>query len=162
MEQKELCISDKFWDFIEANVSNYHERDDVLRQTELQNFIDGHESAVQGITREEAILLRDNILHGLCAEAIAAFTGEAVSGNGYLRDYAEVLADIAYEAGARKFRSTGNSRDTISTLIEWADEFSQLHKDTDWIDKEYLDEIYNFTEEKLQTASAGNDPDTED
>ena len=67
-------ITDDFWDFIEANVPNYHERDDVLRQSELQLFIDGHESPVAGITREEAILLRNNILHGLFAEAVAAFT----------------------------------------------------------------------------------------
>lgn len=74
MELKDLQITDDLWDFIEANVPNYHERDDVMRQAALQLFIDGHESSVSGITREEAILLRDNILHGLFAEAIEAYT----------------------------------------------------------------------------------------
>ena len=74
MEQNNIPITNSFWDFIEANVLNYHERDDVSRQAELQNFINGHESSVTGITREEAILLRDNILHQLFVEAIAAFT----------------------------------------------------------------------------------------
>ena len=161
MELKDLHITDSFWDFIEANIPDHDKRTDTLRQSELQNFIDGHESTVAGITREEAILLRDNILHRLFAEAIAAFTGETVSGSGYLRDYAEALADIAYEAGKRRFRLSGNSRETIGTLIHWADEFSRRHKDTDWIDKEYLDEIYNFTEEKLQTAQSGSDPESE-
>ena len=92
MELKDLHITDSFWDFIEANIPDHDKRTDTLRQSELQNFIDGHESTVAGITREEAILLRDNILHRLFAEAIAAFTGETISGSGYLRDYAEALA----------------------------------------------------------------------
>ena len=74
MGMKDLQITDDLWEFIEANVPNYHERDDVMRQGELQLFIDGHESPVAGITRDEAILLRDNILYGLFAEAVAAFT----------------------------------------------------------------------------------------
>ena len=74
MKIKDLPITNSFWDFIEANVPNYHERDDVMRQAALQLFIDGHESSVSGITREEAILLRDNIMHKLFAEAIEAFT----------------------------------------------------------------------------------------
>ena len=157
-------ITDDLWDFIEANVPNYHERDDVMRQAQLQLFIDGHESPVAGITRDEAILLRDNILHGLFAEAVAAFTAKQpveVPGGISLYDYAEALADIAYEAGKRRLRLSGNSRETIGTLIHWADEFSRRHKDTDWIDKEYLDEIYNFTEEKLRTAQSGSDSESE-
>lgn len=74
MKLQDLQITDGLWDFIEANIQNHGEREDVMHQNELQNFIDGHESSVQGITREEAILLRNNILHGLFAEAIAAFT----------------------------------------------------------------------------------------
>ena len=161
MELKDLQIPDDLWDFIEANVPDYHERDDVMRQTELQLFINGHESSVSGITREEAIMLRDNILHQLFAEAIEAFTGEAISGNGYLRDYAETLADIAYEIGRRRCRLSENSRETIGTIIRWADEFSRLHRDTDWNDKEYLDEIYDFTERKLRNALQDSNADTE-
>ena len=43
MELKDLQITDDLWDFIEANVPNYHEREEVLRQAQLQLFIDGHE-----------------------------------------------------------------------------------------------------------------------
>ena len=74
MKLKDLQITDDLWDFIEANVPNYHEREEVMRQAQLQLLIDGHESPVAGITRDEAILLRDNILHGLFAEAVAAFS----------------------------------------------------------------------------------------
>ena len=38
----------------------------------------------------------------------AALPGNVLS----LRDYAEVLVDIAYEAGRRKFRPSDNSRDS--------------------------------------------------
>lgn len=67
-------ITAEFWDFIESTVPDYYEREDVLHQAELQNFIDGHDSRIQGITRDEALLLRDRILYKLFAEAIAAFT----------------------------------------------------------------------------------------
>lgn len=165
MEQRtDLHITDRFWDFIEANVPNYHERDDVMRQTELQLFIDGHESPVRGITREQALAERDEILLRLYHEAIDRFTGKlpvSITGEDDLHDYAEALVDIAYEAGARGFRPTGNSRDTISTIIAWANEFSRKHRDTDWAEVEYLDEIYNFTDEKLKSTPSEDDPDRE-
>lgn len=104
MKPINLPITDPFWDFIEANVPDYHERDDVMRQAALQLFIDGHESSVSGITREEAILLRDNILYRLFAEAIEAFTHrtpeeeelekrlDTIYGNENLRErFAEIL-----------------------------------------------------------------------
>lgn len=75
MEQhSNLHITGRFWDFIEANVPNYHERDDVMRQAALQLFIDGHESQVQDITREQALSERNEILFRLYHEAIEAFT----------------------------------------------------------------------------------------
>ena len=164
MTLNNLPINDSFWDFIEANVPDYSKRDDVSRQSELQLFIDGHESSVQGITRQEAVLLRDNILHGLFAEAIQSFTARTplvTPGNVSLRYYAETLADIAFQAGAKRFRPTGNSRDAISTVIEWADEFSRLHKDTDWNTAEYLDEIEKFTEKKLNQTPCEDNPKAE-
>ena len=145
-------ITDDLWDFIEANVPNYHERDDVMRQAQLQLLIDGHESPVAGITREEAILLRDNILHGLFAEAVAAFTAKQpveVPGGISLHDYAETLADIAYECGYRRFRYDNDSRTKISQIIAWANEFSQSHAYTDWAETEYLDKINEFMQSKL-------------
>lgn len=162
MELKDLQITDELWDFVEANVPNYHERDDVMRQAALQLFIDGHESPVQGITREEALCERNEILFRLYHEAIDHFTRKlpvSIAGENDLRDYAETIADIAYEAGARGFRPTGNSRDTISTIIAWADEFSRQNQDTDWIDKEYLDEIHDFTQQKLNAHPSEDDPD---
>lgn len=157
-------ISDRLWDFVEANVPNYHERDDVMRQAQLQLFIDGHESPVQGISREQALAERDGILLRLYHEAIDHFTSKLpvlISGESDLRDYAETIADIAYEAGARGFRPTGNFRDTISTIIAWAGEFTRQNQGTDWIDKEYLDEIYDFTQRKLNTHPNEDDPDQE-
>lgn len=73
-----------------------------------------------------------------------------ITGETNLRDYAEVIADIAYEAGAQGFRPTGNSRDTIDTIISWANEFTRHHQDTDWNEVEYLDAIYEFTDQKLK------------
>lgn len=160
MKNSDLSITDSFWNFIEANVPNYHEREDVLHQGELQLFIDGHESTVQGITREEAFLLRDKILYGLFAEAIATFTARhpvEFPGNVSLRDYSETLVDIAYEVGRRQYRLSSNSRETVRTIIGWADEFSRRHENTDWSTIEYLDEIDNFTEEKLRTARTRHD-----
>ncbi len=162
MALNNLPINDSFWDFIEANVPDYSKRDDVSHQSELQLFIDDHESSVQGITRQEAILLRDNILHGLFAEAIQSFTTRTplvTPGNVSLRYYAEALADIAFQAGAKRFRPTGNCRDAISTVIDWADEFSRMHKDTDWNTTEYLDEIEKFTEKKLNQTPCEDNPD---
>lgn len=70
-----LNITTEFWDFIEANVPNYYTRQDVLRQANLQTFIDqGDDTYVKGITREEAIAERDRILLRLYGEAIAAHT----------------------------------------------------------------------------------------
>lgn len=124
MEMYKTIITDDLWDFIEANVPNYHEREEVLRQAQLQLLIDGHESPVAGITREEAIMQRDNILHGLFAEAVAAFTAKQpveVPGGTSLHDYAETLADIAYECGTRRFRYGSDSRMKITRIIAWAE-----------------------------------------
>ena len=46
----------------------------MLRQSELQLFIDGKESSNIGLTREEAIRERDFILYRIYAESIDAFT----------------------------------------------------------------------------------------
>ena len=69
-----MFITNESWDFIERNVPHYYTRDDVLRQSELQLFIDGHESEITGLTREQAIVERDRILLRLYGEAIAAHT----------------------------------------------------------------------------------------
>ena len=131
---------------------------------ELQNFLDGHESPEFGLNRDEAAAERDRLQLRIYAEAITAFMkrqSAALPGNVSLRDYAEALVDIAYEAGRRKFRPSDNSRDTAATLIAWGDEFSRQHEDTDWTEKEFLDEIYRFTAEKLQSVPNKDDPNAE-
>ena len=132
--------SDLTADFVECSLPEYPTRYDVFRLGELQNFLDGHESPDFGLNRDEAAAERDRL---------------------QLRIYAEVLVDIAYEAGRRKFRPSDNFRDTAATLIAWGDEFSRRHEDTDWAEKEYPDEIYRFTGEKLRSVPSKDDPNAE-
>ena len=131
---------------------------------ELQNFLDGHESPEFGLNRDEAAAERDRLQLRIYAEAITAFMKRqpaALPGNVSLRDYAEVLVDIAYEAGRRKFRPSDNSRDTAATLIAWGDEFSRQHGDANRMEKEYPDEIYRFTAAKLRSVPSKDDPNAE-
>ena len=148
--------SDLTADFVECSLPEYPTRYDVFRLGELQNFLDGHESPEFGLNRDEAAAERDRLQLRIYAEAITAFMKRqpaALPGNVSLRDYAEALVDIAYEAGRRKFRPSDNSRDTAATLIAWGDEFSRQH--------EFLDEIYRFTAEKLQSVPNKDDPNAE-
>ena len=132
--------SDLTEDFVERCLPEYPTRYDVFRLGELQNFLDGHESPEFGLDRDEAAAERDRL---------------------QLRIYAEALVDIAYEAGRRKFRPSDNSRDTAATLIAWGDEFSRQHGDANRTEKEYLDEIYRFTDEKLRSVPNKDDPNAE-
>lgn len=146
-------INKKIWAFIEANISNYHDRQDVRRLKELQNYIDWKESTIKDMPVETAIAQRNEILLNLYQEAIDNFVTKlpvTITGESDLRDYAEAIADIAYEAVTQGLRPTENSRETISTIINWADEFTRQHQDTDWNEVEYLDTIYEFTEQKLK------------
>ena len=151
-------------DFVERCLPEYRTRYDVFRLGELQNFLDGHESPEFGLNRNEAAAERDRLQLRIYAEAIADFMKRqpaALPDNVSLRDYAEVLVDIAYEAGRRKFRPSDNSRDTAATLIAWGDEFSRQHGDANRMEKEYPDEIYRFTAEKLRSVPSKNDPNAE-
>ena len=124
--------SDLTEDFVERCLPEYPTRYDVFRLGELQNFLDGHESPEFGLNRDEAAAERDRLQLRIYAEAITAFMkrqSAALPGNVSLRDYAEALVDIAYEAGRRKFRPSDNSRDTAATLIAWGDEFSRQHEE---------------------------------
>ena len=132
--------SDLTADFVECSLPEYPTRYDVFRLGELQNFLDGHESPEFGLDCDEAAAERDRL---------------------QLRIYAEALVDIAYEAGRRKFRPSDNFRDTAATLIAWGDEFSRQHGDANRTEKEYLDEIYRFTDEKLRSVPSKNDPNAE-
>ena len=151
-------------DFVERCLPEYHTRYDVFRLGELQNFLDGHESPEFGLDRDEAAAERDRLQLRIYAEAITAFMKRqpaALPDNVSLRDYAEVLVDIAYEAGRRKFRPSDNSRDTITTLIAWGDEFFRQHGVANRMEKEYPDEIYRFTDEKLRSVPSKDDPNAE-
>ena len=156
--------NDLIEDFVERSLPEYHTRYDVFRLGELQNFLDGHESPEFGLDRDEAATERDRLQLRIYAEAVTAFMKRqpaVFSGNVSLRDYAGALVDIAYEAGRRKFRPSDNSRDTVATLIAWGDEFSRQHGNTDWTEKEYLDEIYRFIDEKLRSVPSKDDPNAE-
>ena len=152
------------YDFIPSAETAPQTTNDVFRLGELQNFLDGHESPEFGLNRDEAAAERDRLQLRIYAEAITAFMKRqpaALPGNVSLRDYAEALVDIAYEAGRRKFRPSDNFRDTAATLIAWGDEFSRQHGDANRTEKEYLDEIYRFTDEKLRSVPSKNDPNAE-
>ena len=87
------------------------------------------------------------------AEAITAFMKRqpaALPGNVSLRDYAEALVDIAYEAGRRKFRPSDNFRDTAATLIAWGDEFSRQHGDANRMESTPT----RFTDSPLRSCKA--------
>ena len=130
----------------------------------MQNFLDDHESPELGLDCDEAAAERDRLQLRIYAEAITAFMKRqpaAFPDNVCLRDYAEALFDIAYETGRRKFRPSDNFRDTAATLIAWGDEFSRQHGDANRTEKEYPDEIYRFTDEKLRGVSNKDDPNAE-
>ncbi|MDC1809087.1 hypothetical protein POZ03_01265 [Bacteroides uniformis] len=71
-----------------------------------------------------------------------------------LADYKEVIADIAYEAALAGYKED-NSRETIDRIIAWADEFTAIHKDTDWDMTDYLETVYRFADGKLETVNMG-------
>lgn len=68
-------MTHEFWDFIEKYLPDYHTRDDVIRQSELQQYIDGNDSSLAdeleiGDAEDELHL----ILYNLYIEAIDAYT----------------------------------------------------------------------------------------
>jgi hypothetical protein len=74
---------------------------------------------------------------------------EAITDDPKIRSFAESLADISQLAGQFGFYS-GNSREDIDLFIDWAEEFEVKHKDTDWAEIEYMDEIEKFAMEKIE------------
>ncbi len=68
--------------------------------------------------------------------------------------YGEVVADIAYECGARRLRISNDSRLRIETMLSWAREFGERHKDTDWDETDYIETIEAFISEKLAEHQA--------
>lgn len=64
-------------------------------------------------------------------------------------DLKEVLADIAYEAGAVRYGIHGDSRSAIKDIISWADEFMEIHKNTDWEEVDYIETVYAYVVNKI-------------
>ena len=62
---------------------------------------------------------------------------------------AEAIADIAYVAGYKKF-TTGNSRADINSFIYWAKEFENIHQNTCWEEKDYMEEVEKFAKKRLK------------
>lgn len=67
-------------------------------------------------------------------------------------DLKEVLADIAYEAGAIRYGIKGNSRSAIKDIISWADKFMEIHKDTNWEEVDYIETVYAYVVDKIDKA----------
>jgi hypothetical protein len=61
----------------------------------------------------------------------------------------EAIADIAFIAGQKGFFS-GDSRTDINEFITWAQEFEDMHEDTNWDDIDYQESIEAFTGNKLR------------
>jgi hypothetical protein len=66
------------------------------------------------------------------------------------KQFCEVLADIAYLAGARRFHS-GDSRADVESFFNWAMEFEALHQGTEWGggENDYIEAIGDFAAGKL-------------
>jgi len=70
-----MKISTEFWDFIEKYLPGYHQRDDVLRQGQLKQYIDGQESSLANeMSVDEAEDEYHHILYNLYFEVIHAYT----------------------------------------------------------------------------------------
>lgn len=63
-------ISADFWDFIEKYIPNHSDRADVMRQSELQIFLNGQESSICNRSKQKARKELNKILNSLYFEAI--------------------------------------------------------------------------------------------
>ena len=102
--------SDLTEDFVERCLPEYPTRYDVFRLGELQTFLDGHESpGVWAGLRRSRRGARPVAASDLCRGHHRLYERQpaALPDNVSLRDYAEVLVDIAYEAGRREIPALG-------------------------------------------------------
>ncbi|WP_182423868.1 hypothetical protein [Bacteroides fragilis] len=67
-------------------------------------------------------------------------------------DRDEVLADIAYNAGAEHLADKYeiDSRALVKEMVSWADSFMKLHRYTDWEKNDYILTIDAFAEQKIK------------
>jgi hypothetical protein len=60
----------------------------------------------------------------------------------------EAIADIAYIAGYMRYYS-GDSRADMEDFIYWANQFEQLNENTDWEERDYMIEIEDYANKKI-------------
>lgn len=67
-------------------------------------------------------------------------------------DRDEVLADIAYSLGAQHLLDQFeiDSRELVSEMVSWADNFMSLHRYTDWDKNDYIFTVDAFIEQKVK------------
>jgi hypothetical protein len=67
----------------------------------------------------------------------------------------ETIADIAFYAGQKNFYS-GDSRADILEFINWAKEFENFHRFTDWDEHsiDYIWAIEEFTESRINAHNS--------
>jgi hypothetical protein len=88
-------------------------------------------------------------------EPVGALTYDEITGpasiltDEQLTLYCETVADIAYDCGARRLRISNDSRVRIKTIVSWAKEFNDLHRDTDWEVTDYILTVEEFIDSKL-------------
>lgn len=66
-----------------------------------------------------------------------------------LDSYIEVVSDISMEIGATMYCSGKNSVEVKGDIRAWADEFMDIHKQTDWREVDYLEQVLDFTHKKI-------------
>jgi len=70
-----MKITPEFWNFIEKYLPNYYHRDDVLTQSQLQLYIDGHKPELsENISKDEAEDELHHLLYNIYREAIEAYS----------------------------------------------------------------------------------------
>jgi hypothetical protein len=69
--------------------------------------------------------------------------------------FKETVADIALTAGymlALGQISCGDSRELVSNIIIWAEEFIRDHEKKDWDSEDYIEKVDEFAVQKLEEA----------
>lgn len=100
-----MTITPQFWDFIEKYLPNYYHRDDILRQSDLQQLIDGQESHLTGkMDMDEAEDELHHLLYNIYIEAIDAY----INGHGDECTDCRLYKDFTYcPACGKKLNTNG-------------------------------------------------------
>ncbi len=97
----------------------------------------------------EIEVLYDNMFDRKCLKPLVATTERLLKLRKHLQ---EAQADIALNAGymlANREIDISDSRELISNVIAWADEFVSLDSLTQWKAEDYMEAIDEFAKEKL-------------